>query len=85
MIEGIILFSFNGFLGAFTSVLLKSRSIKELKSFSSIKRYILGLIVGYIYFILHSEYNFPNSFMCFIFGYFCEDVITKIILMFKVK
>ena len=78
----IAFFTFQGFLGAFISTLLKSRNAQYMKSWKAIKRYITGAVVGYIFYFLHSEYNFPNAITCFVFGYAGEDIIKNLVEIF---
>jgi len=75
----IAFFTFQGFLGAFVSVLFKSRNPQYMKSWKAVKRYITGAVVGYIFYFLHSEYNFPNAITCFVFGYAGEDIIKNLV------
>jgi len=76
------LFTFLGFLGGLTHALILSRSWKEFKEFRRFKLLIIGAIVGFIYFFLHSEWTFPNMVMSFVSGYagpsFIESLITRV-------
>jgi len=65
----------NGLVGAFLATLFWSKSAKDLVSYEGVRNYVVGLISGYIYYLLYSEYNFPNALMCIVFGYFGKDVI----------
>ena len=59
-----------GLLGGSTYVLVEvAKTWRDLTTFSAVKRYILGGIVGFLYQIGHSEYNWPNNLMCFVSGY----------------
>ena len=75
----IVYFIMLGLVGGFTAVLLAAKSWNDLKTFSSVKRYVLGAIVGGLYFMLYSEHNFPNFIMAFVSGYFGTDFIDKLI------
>lgn len=79
--EQILWFIFLGLLGGITYVFINSDSVDDLKKFEAFKRYILGGIVGFLYFQLYSDYSFPNSIMCFVSGYmgttFIEGLIDK--------
>lgn len=79
----ILLFVFHGFLGAFLAVLLKAYSLKYLYSKKAVLRYILGAVIGYIYFWAYSEYNFPNGVMAIVAGYAGKDFIETLISKFK--
>lgn len=52
-----------------------SRSFEELKRFESVRHVVVGVVVGYIYSILHSDYNFPNAIMSVVAGYFGVDFV----------
>jgi hypothetical protein len=71
-------FVFSGFLGGLLYILCWSKTSKELKDYNNIKRLGIGAIIGYIYFFLHSEYNFPNSIMSLIAGYMGIDFIESL-------
>jgi len=43
----------------------------------------IGFISGFIYSLLHSEHNFPNSVMAVVVGYFGPDLIEAILERFK--
>jgi hypothetical protein len=77
MIE-VLLFTAHGLIGALLATLLRARKVKDLTRFGSIRNYIVGAIGGYIYYYLHSDYNFPNSVMTIVFGYFSKDLIESL-------
>jgi len=68
-----------GLLGGFTVILVGSEKWEDLRTFAAVKRYILGAIVGGLYFLLHSDYGFPNMLMAFVSGYTGTDVIDKLV------
>ena len=78
----IICFIGFGILGAIAYVLINSDELSDLKTYDAFKRYVLGGISGLIYFVLYSEYDFPNSIMCFVSGYsgvsFIEGIVNKL-------
>lgn len=39
---------------------------------------VVSAISGYLYWCLHSEYNFPNSVMAIVSGYFSVDFVKQI-------
>ncbi|MEM4619799.1 MAG: hypothetical protein QW607_06245 [Desulfurococcaceae archaeon] len=71
----LLVFVFNGLLGAVLRELLED---KKREKESIIKILIVGAISGYIYYLLHTEYNFPNGLMSIIFGYFSYDILPRI-------
>jgi len=71
-----------GVLGAIAYVLINSDEWSDLITFAASKRYLLGAIAGVIYSNLYSNYDFPNSIMCFVSGYsgvsFIEGIVNKL-------
>jgi len=77
----ILLFIFVGALGGLTYVFMVAEGWRNFMEFSSHKRIILGGIVGFIYFYLHSDWGYPNAVMTFVSGYvgpsFVDNLISK--------
>jgi len=73
-----LLFALHGLLGALLATLLWARSWRDLYSFEAFRNYAVGLIMGYLYHILHSEYSFPNAMMAVVFGYFGKDIAESL-------
>jgi len=70
----ILSFAFMGFLGGVAYV-----SLWRIKKPYEIGRYIiLGTIVGFLYFFLHTEYRFPNSIMAFVSGFASEAFLHRV-------
>jgi len=67
-----------GCLGGFTAILVGSKDWADLKTFAAFKRYILGAIIGGAYYLLHSDYGFPNLIMSFISAYSGADFFDKL-------
>jgi uncharacterized membrane protein YeaQ/YmgE (transglycosylase-associated protein family) len=78
-----LLFSLHGLLGAFLATLLWAKSYKDLYSFDAVRNHVIGLIVGYVYSLLHSQYNFPNAVMSIVAGYFGKDFVEAVIERLK--
>jgi len=76
-------FIISGILGAFLYLLCWTKKASELMDYNNYKRLLIGAIVGYIYFLLHSEYNFPNGIMALVAGYMGTDFIEALISRFK--
>ncbi|MEM2447921.1 MAG: hypothetical protein QXT14_03085 [Candidatus Bathyarchaeia archaeon] len=74
-----------GWLGAFLYVLIWAKSWQDLKKFESVRHMVVGLIVGYVYQILHSNYSWPDLFCSMIAGYFGSDFIQALVEMFRGK
>ena len=70
-----------GVIGAIAYVLTNSESYADFFKFDSVRRYLIGAVVGGIYDILYSDYSFPNGIMCIIAGYsgthFLEGLIER--------
>ena len=73
-----LLFTLHGLLGAFIAVLMRAYSWRYLKTWSAVKRYLLGVIAGYIYYYLWSEFNFPNAVMSIVWGYFAKEMLESL-------
>jgi len=65
----VLWFIFLGLLGGVAYVIINSDSMDDLFTYASGKRYVIGIISGFLYQILYSQYDFPNSIMCFVSGY----------------
>ena len=78
----ILYFVGSGVLGAIAYMLINSDKLSDLKTYDAFKRYVLGGISGIVYFVLYSEYDFPNSIMCFVSGYsgvsFIEGIVNRL-------
>jgi uncharacterized membrane protein YeaQ/YmgE (transglycosylase-associated protein family) len=74
----VLIFVIHGFLGALLATWLWAKSFKDLYSFEAVRNYIVGLIIGYVYSLLHSQYNFPNAVMSIVAGYFGKDFIEAV-------
>jgi len=44
---------------------------------------ILSAIVGTVYHLVHTEYNFPNLLMAFVSGYFCMDFLEGLVARYR--
>jgi len=76
-------FMLMGFLGALLYVLIWAKRASDLKSFEALRHIVIGVIVGYIYSVLHSNYDFPNAIMSLVAGYFGVDFIQALVERFK--
>jgi uncharacterized membrane protein YeaQ/YmgE (transglycosylase-associated protein family) len=82
-VTGPLAFAFMGLLGALLYILMWSRKAEDLTQYDSIRHLIIGLIVGYIYSILHTDYNFPNGIMALVAGYMGPDFVQAVIEKLK--
>jgi len=71
-----------GVLGAIVYLFNKSEDWGDLITFDAFKRYALGAISGYIYQILYSAYDWPNSIMCIVSGYMGVDFLLGLFKKF---
>ena len=78
-------FVFLGAVGAVAYILIKSDDWEDLTTYDAFKRLALGIISGYIYQLLYSAYDFPNSVMCIVSGYMGVDFILGVMNKFKPK
>lgn len=80
-LEQLAYFVVLGIVGAIAYVLTNSESYQDFFKFDSVRRYLIGAVVGGIYTLLYSDYNFPNSIMCIVAGYsgthFLEGLIER--------
>jgi len=82
-IPTIALFSFMGFLGGLAHALIISKRWKDLKKFTTVRRVIIGAIVGFLYFFMWSEWTFPNAIMAFVSGYWGVTFLEELAERFK--
>jgi len=78
-------FAFMGLLGSILYIFIWSKSFDQLKSFESVRHLVVGVIVGYLYSILHSDYNFPNAVMSCVAGYFGVDFVQGLFERLKAR
>ena len=76
-------FVFLGLFGGFTFILIYSEKWEDLIKFSAFKRYMIGAVVGFLFNILHSEYSFPNSITCFVYGFSGTTLIEMLALRYE--
>ena len=74
----ILFFIVMAVLGGFTYVLIASKCWKGIMTFNSIKHIIVSFIVGILYYILYSDYSYPNMVMSFISGYMGPSFIQQL-------
>jgi len=86
MIETLIPhFTFMGLLGGVAYVLIHAKRWRDLTKFQAARRYLLGAITGFLYWNLHSTWNWPNIVMAFVTGYMGTTFIETLIERFKPK
>jgi len=75
------LFVFHGLLGGFLWLFANWQWTKKAIA----QHTIVSAIAGYLYWLLHSEYNFPNSVMTIMSGYFSVDFVKQVAEFFGKK
>lgn len=78
-IPEILLFILVGILGGLTYVFMVADSWDNFREFNSQKRMILGGIIGFIYFYLHSDWGYPNAVMTWVSGYMGPTFVDQFI------
>jgi len=72
--EQVMLFIIHGFIGGVLWLMIHwTWDVKNVTQHT-----IVSAISGYIYWILHYEYNFPNAFLTIVVGYFSTDFIKNL-------
>jgi len=74
-----------GLAGSLLYVIVHSKSWAELLSYASFRHMVCGLVFSMIYYMLWSEYAFPNLFMCLVFSYFGPDLIESFMQRLREK
>jgi hypothetical protein len=83
MVESWLLFIVSGLMGGIAHGLIWARSWQDLKTFEFFRAVTLGAIGGFLFFLMHTEWNVPNGVVAFIWGYAFRDIIEG--LASKVK
>jgi O-antigen ligase len=79
------LFIVSGLLGGVASALLWAKGWEDVKKFEFVRAVILGAIGGFLYFLMHSEWNLPNGAVAFFFGYSFKDIVEGLAEKVKQK
>jgi len=74
-----------GILGACAYIIMWAKGFEDLKTYASFRHVVVGVIIGYVYSILHSDYGFPDFVMCFVAGYMGPDFIEALVEKMKPK
>jgi hypothetical protein len=78
VVETWLYFTIAGLLGGLASALIWAERWEDLKAFDFARSIVLGAIGGYLFFMIHSEWNVPNGVVAFVFGYCFKDVVEAI-------
>ncbi len=78
-----VYFALSGLLGAVLYVLIWSKTWRDLATYEAFRHLAVGALSGVFYWMLHSEYNFPNAVMSTVVGYFGPDLLQGIMEKLK--
>ena len=79
VVPEILWFILFGAIGGTAYVFMVAEKWEEFREFNSQKRIILGGIVGFIYFYMHSDWGYPNAVMTIVSGYMGPTFIDQLI------
>jgi hypothetical protein len=83
VVEAWLLFIISGLLGGLAHGLMWARGWQDLKTFEFFRAVVLGGIGGFVFFLIHSEWNVPNSVVAFVWGYAFRDMIEGLLSKFR--
>ena len=79
--EDVIYFAIIALLGGLAHIIIRSKHWSDFKRYSTLKHVFASPIAGYVWGMLHSEYNFPNGVTAFVVGFsaaaFLESVVQR--------
>jgi len=70
-------------LGGIAFVFFESRSWQDLRKYKNARHLVLAGIAGFVWFLLHSEWGFPNAVVCFIAGWFAPSFLEGFVKRVK--
>jgi hypothetical protein len=89
VVEAWLYFTIAGLLGGLASALIWAKSWQDLKAFDFFRAVALGAIGGYVFYLMHSEWNIPNGVVSFVFGYsfkdFVEALVERVKILYKLR
>jgi len=75
----VTMFIFSGLLGGVASALLWVKNWCDIKKFEFARSIVLGAIGGFLYYLMHTEWNVPNGVVAFTFGYAFQDIVEGVV------
>jgi 4-amino-4-deoxy-L-arabinose transferase-like glycosyltransferase len=72
------MFIVSGLLGGVASALLWAKSWQDLKRYDVFRAVALGAIGGYLYYLMHSQWNAPDTVVAFFVGYSFKDLVEAL-------
>ena len=79
MVESWLLFIVSGLMGGIAHGLIWARSWQDLKTFEFFRAVTLGAVGGFLFFLVHTEWNVPNGVVAFVWGYAFRDIIEGLV------
>jgi len=79
----IIIFALLGLLGGLAHALMLAKKWEDLKKVTAFRRVVIGAIVGFLYYFIWSEWNFPNAVMAWVAGYWGTTFLEEFAERFK--
>jgi len=74
-----LLFIVSGLMGGIAHGLIWARSWQDLKAFEFFRAVALGAVGGFLFFLVHTEWNVPNGVVAFVWGYAFRDIIEGLV------
>lgn len=74
-----MMFVIMGLLGSILYILMWSKNLCDIKSFEALRHILIGGIIGFVYYYLHIDYNFPNGIMSLVAGYMGPDFVEALV------
>jgi hypothetical protein len=74
-----LLFIVSGLLGGVASALIWAKGWQDLKKYETFRSIVLGAIGGFLYYLMHTEWNLPNGVVAFAFGYAFQDIVEGLV------
>lgn len=75
----VLFFVLSGTLGGLANALVWSRDWRELVGFNFWRTVILGALGGFLYYLVYTEWSFPDGVMAFVAGYAFRDVVEAVV------
>jgi len=64
-------------LGGIAFVVFESKTWEDLRKYKNVRHLILAGIAGFVWFLLHSKWGFPNAVVAFIVGWFAPTFLES--------
>jgi len=64
-------------LGGIAFVFFESKSWEDLRKYKNARHLVLSAIAGFVWYLFHSEWGFPNAVVAFLAGWFGPTFIES--------